>query len=250
MSLPQRPQSCALSPSSVLPPSPIRRRVRRLLAACAVRCRLVASFLPTPPCGGGPIIQKFRCHNSSFTNKKTLPFYRQCGFSRSASISLWGYDSPPLLLGVGFLFLRGRRNGASPLIAKRLSVRKMIFGQLGLAIGAYRDADGVALAHREPIPPRLPPASLGGSVVHVRERGREFQSIIAEACAWQPGRTYRTRGAQQNTPRLRPKYRWKIIFANLPESKGEILRNLYKYKCIEILEGNLMPDHVHMLVST
>lgn len=30
---------------------------------------------------------------------------------------------------------------------------------------------------------------------------------------------------------------------------GEILRDLCKYKGIEIIEGHLMPDHVHMLVS-
>ncbi len=46
-----------------------------------------------------------------------------------------------------------------------------------------------------------------------------------------------------------PKYRRKIIFASLRESVGEILRNLCKYKGVEILEGHLMPDHVHMLVS-
>ena len=46
-----------------------------------------------------------------------------------------------------------------------------------------------------------------------------------------------------------PKYRRKIIFASLRESIGEILRNLCTYKGVEILEGHLMPDHVHMLVS-
>ncbi|CCW31951.1 transposase [Xenorhabdus nematophila F1] len=46
-----------------------------------------------------------------------------------------------------------------------------------------------------------------------------------------------------------PKYRRKIIFARLRSSIGEILRNLCKYKGVEIIEGHLMPDHVHMLVS-
>ena len=46
-----------------------------------------------------------------------------------------------------------------------------------------------------------------------------------------------------------PKYRQKIIFANLRESIGRIFRNLCKYKGVEILEGHLMPDHEHMLVS-
>ena len=46
-----------------------------------------------------------------------------------------------------------------------------------------------------------------------------------------------------------PKYRQKIIFANIRESIGEILKDLCKYKGVEIIEGHLMPDHVHMLVS-
>ena len=46
-----------------------------------------------------------------------------------------------------------------------------------------------------------------------------------------------------------PKYRRKIIFAQLRESIKEILQCLCKYKGVEILEGHLMPDHVHMLVS-
>lgn len=46
-----------------------------------------------------------------------------------------------------------------------------------------------------------------------------------------------------------PKYRRKIIYAKLRKSIGEILRTLCKYKSVEILEGHLMPDHVHMLVS-
>ncbi|MDE9427760.1 IS200/IS605 family transposase [Xenorhabdus bovienii] len=46
-----------------------------------------------------------------------------------------------------------------------------------------------------------------------------------------------------------PKYRRKVIFVRLRSSIGEILRNLCKYKGVEIIEGHLMPDHVHMLVS-
>ena len=46
-----------------------------------------------------------------------------------------------------------------------------------------------------------------------------------------------------------PKYRRKILFAQLRESIKEILQCLCKYKGVEILEGHLMPDHVHMLVS-
>ncbi|MCW7761160.1 IS200/IS605 family transposase [Photorhabdus luminescens] len=46
-----------------------------------------------------------------------------------------------------------------------------------------------------------------------------------------------------------PKYRRKVIFASIRSSIGGILRDLCKYKGVEIIEGHLMPDHVHMLVS-
>lgn len=46
-----------------------------------------------------------------------------------------------------------------------------------------------------------------------------------------------------------PKYRRKIIYNQYRESIGKILRQLCGYKGVEILEGHLMPDHVHMLVS-
>ena len=42
-----------------------------------------------------------------------------------------------------------------------------------------------------------------------------------------------------------PKYRRKVLFSQLHES----VRDLCKYKGVEIIEGHLMPDHVHMLVS-
>ena len=46
-----------------------------------------------------------------------------------------------------------------------------------------------------------------------------------------------------------PKYRRKIIFNQYRRDLGEILRQLCNYKGVERLEGHLMPDHVHMLVS-
>ncbi|WP_449720022.1 IS200/IS605 family transposase [Actinomadura verrucosospora] len=46
-----------------------------------------------------------------------------------------------------------------------------------------------------------------------------------------------------------PKFRRKVIFNNIRSRAGEILRDLCKYKGVEIIEGHLMPDHVHMLVS-
>ena len=46
-----------------------------------------------------------------------------------------------------------------------------------------------------------------------------------------------------------PKYRWKIIYNKYRESIRDILKSLCSYKGIEILEGHLMPDHVHLLLS-
>ncbi|BAE85781.1 IS200/IS605 family transposase [Desulfitobacterium hafniense] len=46
-----------------------------------------------------------------------------------------------------------------------------------------------------------------------------------------------------------PKYRRKIIYNQYRESIGEILKQLCGYKGVEVIEGHLMPDHVHMLVS-
>ena len=45
-----------------------------------------------------------------------------------------------------------------------------------------------------------------------------------------------------------PKYRRKVIYNQLRNDIGDILRRLCKYKGVEIIEGHLMPDHVHMLV--
>ena len=46
-----------------------------------------------------------------------------------------------------------------------------------------------------------------------------------------------------------PKYRRKAIYGQYKESIGQILRQLCNYKGVEIVEGHLMPDHIHMLVS-
>ena len=46
-----------------------------------------------------------------------------------------------------------------------------------------------------------------------------------------------------------PKYRRKVIHNQYRSSLGEIFQRLYSYKGVEIIEGHLIPDHVHMLVS-
>ncbi|EMB69137.1 IS200/IS605 family transposase, partial [Streptococcus mutans] len=43
--------------------------------------------------------------------------------------------------------------------------------------------------------------------------------------------------------------RRKIIYNQYRSSLGEIFQRLCSYKDVEIIEGHLMSDHVHMLVS-
>ena len=45
-----------------------------------------------------------------------------------------------------------------------------------------------------------------------------------------------------------PKYRRKIIYYKIRRDLIEIFRHLCQYKGVEIIEGQMMPDHVHMLV--
>ncbi len=46
-----------------------------------------------------------------------------------------------------------------------------------------------------------------------------------------------------------PKRRKKAIFGSLRRHLGEIFRELAKHKESEVVEGHLMPDHVHMCLS-
>lgn len=46
-----------------------------------------------------------------------------------------------------------------------------------------------------------------------------------------------------------PKRRKKAIFGRLRRHLGEIFRELAKHKESEVVEGHLMPDHVHMCLS-
>ena len=46
-----------------------------------------------------------------------------------------------------------------------------------------------------------------------------------------------------------PKYRRKVIYNQYRSSLGGIFYRLCSYKGVEIIEGHLIPDHVHMLVS-
>lgn len=46
-----------------------------------------------------------------------------------------------------------------------------------------------------------------------------------------------------------PKYRRKVIYNQIRSDIGEILGKLCEYKGVEMIEGHLMPDHVHVLLA-
>src|SRR4030042_1279166 len=46
-----------------------------------------------------------------------------------------------------------------------------------------------------------------------------------------------------------PKYRKKQIYKELRKHLGEVLRDLARRKECKIVEGHLMPDHAHILIS-
>ena len=46
-----------------------------------------------------------------------------------------------------------------------------------------------------------------------------------------------------------PKYRRRVLYGRLRRKIGEIFRELAKQRGVEILEGHMMSDHVHMLLS-
>jgi len=46
-----------------------------------------------------------------------------------------------------------------------------------------------------------------------------------------------------------PKYRKKVIYGQLRQYLGPLIKDLASQKESQILEGHLMPDHVHTLIS-
>ena len=46
-----------------------------------------------------------------------------------------------------------------------------------------------------------------------------------------------------------PKYRKKVLYGNLRKYLGEVIRELALHKESHIIEGHLMADHVHILIS-
>jgi putative transposase len=46
-----------------------------------------------------------------------------------------------------------------------------------------------------------------------------------------------------------PKCRKKMLYGELRQRLGDVFRTLAKQKECQVVEGHLMPDHVHMLIS-
>ena len=46
-----------------------------------------------------------------------------------------------------------------------------------------------------------------------------------------------------------PKYRKKLLYGKLRNQVGPILRELCRQRGVEVIEGHVMPDHVHMCLS-
>ena len=46
-----------------------------------------------------------------------------------------------------------------------------------------------------------------------------------------------------------PKYRRKIIYIQYRKDIQEYIKTLCKYKGVEIIDGHMMPDHLHLLLS-
>jgi putative transposase len=46
-----------------------------------------------------------------------------------------------------------------------------------------------------------------------------------------------------------PKYRHKVFYGKMKRRVGEILRELCRQRGIELIEGQAMPDHIHMCLS-
>ena len=46
-----------------------------------------------------------------------------------------------------------------------------------------------------------------------------------------------------------PKYRKRMLHGKLKKHVGEVIREVCRQRGIELVEGHLMPDHIHMCVS-
>ena len=70
-----------------------------------------------------------------------------------------------------------------------------------------------------------------------------------KGCCFMPNSLTHTKWILEYHIVFTPKYRRKIIYNQYRKDLSEILRQLCYYKGVELIEGHMMPDHVHMLVS-
>ncbi len=53
----------------------------------------------------------------------------------------------------------------------------------------------------------------------------------------------------ENSVVFAPKYRGKVFFQEKREGIRDIIRTLCQWKGVEIIEGEICPDHIHLLLS-
>jgi putative transposase len=46
-----------------------------------------------------------------------------------------------------------------------------------------------------------------------------------------------------------PKYRKRVLFGDVRQRVGQIIRELAKRKDVEVVKGNALPDHIHMILK-
>ena len=46
-----------------------------------------------------------------------------------------------------------------------------------------------------------------------------------------------------------PKYRTRMLYGKVKKHVGEVIKEVCRQRGIELIEGHLMPDHIHMCVS-
>ena len=46
-----------------------------------------------------------------------------------------------------------------------------------------------------------------------------------------------------------PKYRKRMLYGKVKKHVGEVIKEVCRQRGIELIEGHLMPDHIHMCVS-
>ena len=91
--------------------------------------------------------------------------------------------------------------------------------------------------------------------VFYEERWLEIREILRQLCQWKGVEIIDTSSLAHTKWNCKyhvvfaPKYRRKVFFEEKRLEIREILRQLCQWKGVEIIEGEVCPDHIHMLVS-